>query len=205
MIWPLRYLRSAEVARGGKPSKVTRFLVVVAPATCAVAGIGATIVETIDAHKFVTQANHTTAAFNALTIGVGPATFVILEDLGFLALVVTFILISLRAQRAGLLPKALGIIGIAAGVLFIIVLVPLPVLQLLWLVGIGMMLLELGGLHRPPAWDAGEAIPWVGRRSVRTVPPPRWRGRDRGALAPVPTPPPAPSRSASQKRKRRRG
>jgi hypothetical protein len=117
----------------------------------------------------------------------------------------------MRSMRVGLLTRVMGVIGIISGVLFVFTLVPVPLLQAVWFVGIAMTLLELGGLRRPPAWDAGEAIPWVkqqmtqGSARGRGAAGGRGRGARPGALAPVPTPPPVPSPAASKKRKRRRG
>jgi hypothetical protein len=206
MIWPLLFLRGATVARGGKPSRVTRVLAVAAPLLCGLAAVGSTVTETIDAHKFVTQADHTTSAYNSLNFAAFPAAFLILEYLGFFSLAVLFVLIALRAMRVGLLTRAMGIIGIFAGIVFVIQLVPLPVLQFLWLVGLGMMLLELAGLKMPPAWAAGEAIPWVSAAQQRAASRAASSRGPRGAqpvLAPAPAPP-EPSHSASKKRKRRR-
>jgi hypothetical protein len=159
-----------------------------------------------------------TTAYNAAVGGGLRETLVYVYIFGLLALAVAFILVSLRAMRVGLLTRVLGILGVVGGVLFIVPIVPLPVIQALFLVGVGMMLLELAGLAMPPAWATGEAIPWAprtpaprgggaSRRGVDRAPSSRQRSDEpsRGALAPVPTPPPARSASASKKRKRRRG
>jgi hypothetical protein len=210
MAWPLRYLRDAEIFRGGKPGRVMEFVVKVVPPTVAVAAVVLAISDSIGAHKLVTHPVQNTAAYNAATGGAFRGVFDILYLLGYLTLAVAFVLISLRAMRVGLLTKPLGILGIVGGVLFIIPIVPLPLIQFLFLVGIGMLLLEIGGMVRPPAWAAGEAIPWVNQRqqqraSARAA---GGGGRRREAqpatLAPAPTPPPAPSPAASKKRKRRR-
>ena len=103
----------------------------------------------------------------------------------------------------------MGIVGIIGGVLFLIPLTPLPVVQALWLVFVGAMLLGFGGRPLPEAWIAGEARPWPPRQSSRPARPARQpaRGMRRGAVnPPVPAPaaPRGPSPSASKKRKRRR-
>ena len=76
-------------------------------------------------------------------------------------------MISLRSMRVGLLTRMMGIVGIIAGVLFIIPLTPLPVVQSLWLVFFGAMLLGFGGRPLPEAWTAGEARPWPPRQPPR--------------------------------------
>ena len=105
--------------------------------------------------------------------------------------------------------RQLGYLGIVGGVLFIIPIVPLPLIQFLFLLGFGMLLLEIGGMVRPPAWAAGDAIPWVNQRQqqragARAGGAGRRRDAQPATLAPAPTPPPAPSPAASKKRKRRR-
>jgi hypothetical protein len=104
----------------------------------------------------------------------------------------------------------MGIVGIIAGVLFLIPLTPLPVVQALWLVFVGAMLLGFGGRPLPEAWAAGEARPWPPKQSARPAraarQPPRGMRRGAAASPPVPAPaaPRGPSPSASKKRKRRR-
>jgi hypothetical protein len=117
-----------------------------------------------------------------------------------------FVLISLRAMRVGLLTRLLGVLGILAGIVFFIQLVPIPLLQMIWLVGVGMTLAQTGGLQLPPAWVVGEAVPWV-------APPRAANNRSRGARGsgksaanktPAPRAPETPSPASSKKRKRRR-
>jgi hypothetical protein len=208
LIWPLRYLRAAEVARGGKPSKVTLVMTGYAPPLLAVSSFVLAISQVIGAHKFITHAVQDTAAYNAATGGVFRGVMQLLAALAFIGVAVALVLVALRAMRVGLLTRALGILGMAAGVFFLIPIVPLPLILFLFLVGVALLLLERGGMVLPPAWAAGEAIPWVNERQQRAAAA-RGSGRrresQRAALAPVPTPPPAPSPSASKKRKRRRG
>ena len=216
MSWPLRYLREAEAARSGRRSRFSKVLAAYVTPTLAVALIALAVINSIDAHTFVHQANQTTAAYKNATSGAVFDVLIIVYTLAYLGIAVAFILISMRAMAVGLLTRVFGIVGIFAGVLFVLTLVPLPLVQMVWLVGIGMMLLGLGGLTLPPAWAAGEAIPWVSQaqqRAQRTQRTPRDRGVQRGwrreqqpaAAAPAPTPPRVPSPASSKKRKRRRG
>ncbi len=207
MVWPLRYLREAEVARSGRPSRVTAIVATWAAPTVAVGTIVLTISEVVGAHKFITHAVQNTAAYEAATGGAFRGSFDILYLLGYLGVAIAFVLIPLRAMRVGLLTRPIGIIGIMAGVLFILPVIPIPVLALLFLVGFGVTLLEVGGTVRPPAWDAGEAIPWVSpqRGPARGAAPARRRANKPATVPPAPKVSGAPSPSASKKRKRRRG
>jgi hypothetical protein len=97
----------------------------------------------------------------------------------------------------GLLTRALGVVGIAIGVFFIIPL-PLfaPLLQILFQASLAMLLFRfwMGGI--PPAWETGQAEPWPSRR--------KGPGRST-AVAPKPAPAAAvpaaePRRSKRKKR-----
>lgn len=79
-----------------------------------------------------------------------------------LGLAFAFVVISLNAQRSGVLSKFMGVLGIIVGVLFVLPLFgQFPVVELFWVAALGVLFLDLwpqGG--RGPAWDAGEALPW---------------------------------------------
>lgn len=208
MIVPLRYLASAERARSPAPSSLGAYVALYGPILLAVFLPAFEISLILGAHSYLSHSARDAAAINAATGGGLRVAFQLLLTLGTLGVAGAFIMISLRAMRVGLLTRMLGIVGIISGVLFLIPLTPLPVVQALWLVFVGAMLLGFGGRPLPEAWTAGEARPWPSRQPARaarpTRPPPR--GFRRGAAPPVPAPaaPRGPSPSASKKRKRRR-
>jgi hypothetical protein len=91
------------------------------------------------------------------------------QIIGFLGLLVGaagYLMVSLNAMRAGLLTRALGVVGIAIGVFFIIPL-PLfaPLLQILFQASLALLLFRLWMGGTPPAWDTGQAEPWAPRRA----------------------------------------
>jgi hypothetical protein len=208
MVWPLRYLRDAEVARSGRRSRFSKVLAYYVTPTLGIALLAFAIVNTIDAHAFIHQADHTTAGYVSATGGPVVDVLYIVLSLATLAIAVAVILISMRSMAVGLLTRVMGILGIFAGVLFVITIVPLPLIQLIWFLGIGMMLLGLGGLALPPAWAAGEAIPWLSQaqqqRGQRAAARGGGRQRAPAVVAPAPAPPRASSPASSKKRKRRR-
>jgi hypothetical protein len=107
---------------------------------------------------------------------------------GSLTLAAGIVLIALNAMRAGLLTRFYGVLGIITGAM--LVLLPLPIIQIFWLGALAMMFVGLwpGGL--PPAWSAGEAIAWPGGRPRR---------------APVaPAPPPEPRAPATKRKRKKR-
>jgi hypothetical protein len=78
---------------------------------------------------------------------------------GTLALAIGFFYTSLWSMRTGLLSRLWGSFGMASAVVF--VLIPgLALFTLVWFLATGLMLLGVWVGGRPPAWEAGVAIPW---------------------------------------------
>ena len=118
------------------------------------------------------------------------------------------ILISLNAMRSGLLSRFMGVLGIILGALFVLPLVASPIIQLFWLIALGLLFLNVWpGNGRGPAWATGEPIPWP--INQRFGPPGGLddRSGDEGAVDPEPDEPaalPAPNPRASRKRKKKK-
>jgi hypothetical protein len=95
--------------------------------------------------------------------------------LGALALIAGAVYTLVWAMRIGLLTRFMGTLGIA----FIAALLLIPGLgpigTVLWFAVLGMMLAGWWVRPLPPAWDAGEAIPWPSARED-IGPPPAERG-----------------------------
>jgi hypothetical protein len=86
----------------------------------------------------------------------------LMRFLGLLTLVFALIYIPLWSMRTGLLTRFWAMLGLALGVSLL--LVPIGIFGLvLWFVIIGLMLAGWWPRPLPPAWDAGEAIPWPSR------------------------------------------
>src|SRR3954462_473184 len=67
----------------------------------------------------------------------------------------------MHAMRAGLLSRFMGILGVIVGALTAIpILGGAPVVQLFWLVALGILFLDRWPQGRGPAWEAVEEIPW---------------------------------------------
>jgi len=85
----------------------------------------------------------------------------ITSTVGVLALVFAMIYTSMWSMRTGLLTRFWGALGIAFGLFLVIpIFPPIPGL-VLWFAALGLMFIGVWPRPLPPAWAAGEAIPWV--------------------------------------------
>jgi hypothetical protein len=76
---------------------------------------------------------------------------------GGLALVVALFYSCLHAMRVGLLTRFWGSLGMAVGIAALIGFSPLV---MVWFIYFGLLLIGKVPGGRPPAWEAGEAVPW---------------------------------------------
>ena len=80
---------------------------------------------------------------------------------GALGMVVGMVYIPLWAMRTGLLTRFWGSLGMALGV-SLVLLGPLgQLLMVIWFAALGLMLIGLWPSGTPPAWEEGEAVPWL--------------------------------------------
>jgi hypothetical protein len=94
---------------------------------------------------------------------------------GGLSLVAALFYTGLWSMRTGLLTRFWGSLGMAVGVAALIGLTPLA---LLWFLYAGLLILGRVPGGKPPAWDAGEAVPWptAGQKAAAGLDP----GKDGG-------------------------
>lgn len=90
------------------------------------------------------------ASLAPLVSGVGIA--------GGLGFAVALFYSCLWAMRTGVLSRFWASLGMVSGVAFL--LGPLFVISLIWFVYFGLVVIDRLPGGRPPAWEAGEAIPW---------------------------------------------
>ena len=96
----------------------------------------------------------------------------LLRFVGLLSLVFALIYIPLWSMRTGLLTRFWALLGLALGISLL--LIPVGIFGVvLWFAVIGLMLARWWPAPLPPAWDAGEAIPWPTRQDIG--PPPAER------------------------------
>jgi hypothetical protein len=124
---------------------------------------------------------------------------------GSVSIAFLFVMLPLRARRAGLLSPFMSILGVFAGILFVLPLFPgVPVvIQAFWLGAVGALFLGSWPGGRGPAWETGNADPWPSAAERRGLAPPGGEPEP-DAEPPAAEPEPAPQRPSSRKRKRKR-
>lgn len=115
------------------------------------------------ASDLVSEGAISTAEAEAALRDVGPVTAG-LSIGGTFGLAFAFVVVALDAMRTGLISRFLGYIGIAIGVLEVIAL-PFfeqgpPIIQIFWLVAVGLIIVDRWPGGRGSAWESGEARPW---------------------------------------------
>jgi hypothetical protein len=131
---------------------------------------------------------------------------------GSVATAFLFVMLPLRARRAGLMSLFMAILGVIAGALMVLRLMPLvpEITQAFWLGAMGAMFLGSWPGGRGPAWETGQPDPWptaAQRRGVPTAggaPAANGAGAESGPAERASVEPePAPQRPSSRKRRRK--
>jgi hypothetical protein len=164
MVYPLYYLFRATQARSPRVNPAMLGFVFIGPLLYALSNAILAFAQSNVASDFVTQAAAGGDIYNLLSDIQQDST---LSQIGSylqipaaLGLVIAIFYISLNAFRVGLLTRFFGTLGMALGVAQLLVpQLGRPALMA-WLAWFGFLLLDRIPKGRPPAWDAGEAIPW---------------------------------------------
>lgn len=183
MIGALVYLYQAIRARREQIPKVTLIVAIAAPILYGVVLVVAQVHELHVAKQFIDGVTAGKRGDNRAKslITHGGALYLVLDLVATLGLAASFILLSINGMRAGLLSRFLGILGIIVGAAQVLLLGSTPafVLELVFLIALGLLFLNRWPNGRGPAWSTLEAIPWPtppGRRGA-------FAGRDGGTRA----------------------
>jgi len=160
----LGYLLRAARARRPQISQALLIALVAGGVASAVGLVVSQIALDLSLADFASAADrHTAAANDALTGGaISAGQYIGL--LGVLAFAIAIVMVSLNAMRTGLLTRFMGIVGVLAGILPIVMRV--PIIQAFWLIGLGVLFLRRMPTGLPPAWETGRAEPWPTRQQV---------------------------------------
>jgi hypothetical protein len=122
---------------------------------------------------------------------------------GSVATAFLFVMLPLRARRAGLMSQFMAILGVIAGALMVLQLAQLipEITRAFWLGAVGALFLGRWPGGRGPAWETGEPDPWPTAAERRGLVP---AGEAPPENAAPPEPEPAPQRPSSRKRRRKR-
>lgn len=152
-------------------SPVGRTLVLVGAIGVAVLSIALQVVRAVRTHEFAVGHDFSTQAVeNALTKGTLNATVGYLALLAPLVLAIGMIMVIINATRVGLITRWLRGLGIAAAIVILPLFAGIFYLQLVpaaWLVFVGMLFMGRLPSGDPPAWAAGEAMPWPSQAQMR--------------------------------------
>jgi hypothetical protein len=125
---------------------------------------------------------------------------------GAVALAFLFVMLPVRARRAGLLSPFMMALGVIAGALLVLPLLPgVPVvIQAFWLGALAALFLGRWPGGRGPAWDSGMAEPWPTAAERRGIATPAEPEKPEPAASGSSEPEPVPERPPSRKRKKKR-
>lgn len=209
----LVYLYRAIVARKDDMGRGALIALVIGGVAVLVGGTVRPIAMAMSISDFVSSSNHSTVAANDALQPSGAAAGAWIAALGSLALGMGVILVSLNSMRVGLLTRFMGILGVMAGAFMLLGMLnpqfQFPIVQMFWLLALGLLLLGKFPRGTPPAWETGRAEPWPtrqemleqqgrlpGQAPVKNAPPP--------AADPIDTASDRPEHVRSKKKKRRR-
>lgn len=165
LIFPLLYLFRAAQARSERVNPAMLGFVFIGPLLFAVQSIVFSISKVSLASDFVTQAVAGGDIYNLLEDLSDESTisqvgqYLVLPAI--LGLVVAMVYVPLNAYRVGLLTRFFGTLGMALGVSQILIAPQLSqTAMMIWFAWLGFLILDRTPRGRPPAWEAGEAVPW---------------------------------------------
>jgi hypothetical protein len=159
-IVPLLYLYRVTRFRRPELPPVTRILAIAGPVVFAICAVWFQFRQGHAADQFaagsVKTNKHAENLLRDATTLVAALSLAASIAMGFATL-----MISLNAMRAGLLSRFMGVLGVILGALFVLPLIASPIIQLFWLIALGMLFIGAWpGQGRGPAWETGEATPW---------------------------------------------
>ncbi|HXR28122.1 MAG TPA: hypothetical protein VN772_00990 [Solirubrobacteraceae bacterium] len=188
---------------------VARRLVLFGGVAFALVSVGHQVVGAVETHNFAVGHDHTNAAVErALTKGAANMVVQYISLLAGLALAAGMITVMLGAQRVGLVPRWIGILGIFTGLLIFLPIggAQLQIVPAFWMVMIGILLIGRWPNGDPPAWEAGESRPWPTAAEQRAAKQAAAQPATATATAGVPAPArPSSGRAAGKRRRKGRG
>jgi hypothetical protein len=158
------FLLRAARARNAQVQSFIRPLVLVGGIGLALFSGILQIVTAIRIHHFATES---TLTWQELKDASSYGPFVFIGIAAQFAFAIGLILVSLNAMRVGLVTRFLGYLGVFSAVLFVIAILPLPIVQVYWLAMLALLLWGFSRAREPPAWSSGREEPWPTAAEMR--------------------------------------
>lgn len=197
------YLSRAVLARRPGLPGMLIWLGVLGPLLLAVAGVLSDLARLDIADDFVASGAQTEARAEDLLEDRSVAAAAI-GSAGTLAMALAFVFFSINAMRVGLLSRFMGVVGALIGALYVLPVLAGPlVVQLFWLIALGVLFLGAWPGGRGPAWATGEAVEWPSARRTLAAGP-EAGDADESTQPAAPQPDDAGPSRPSRKRKKRR-
>jgi hypothetical protein len=162
---PLLYLFRAAQARSERVAGPMVGFVFIGPILLAAQGVAAWVAQAQVASDFLAQSGPGGDIYTLLDDLVDDSgAFDVASNLLFpaiLGMLVALIYVPLQAMRVGLLTRFVATLGMALGAALIFIVPAVALLTIVaWFLYLGLVILDRVPGGRPPAWAAGEAIPW---------------------------------------------
>jgi hypothetical protein len=167
LVWTLWYLWRCASARSARRNLYIPIITVLGGLLTIVATIGYLFDLDHASDVFVSTGQQTYDQGHVL---LGASSLFIWQELELVAallLAVAFVLVCVQAMRVGLLPRFLGYVGMFAGALILIPIIQVPVVQLYFLVSVGLIIAGQWPNGRPKAWLTGQSEAWPSSAEVR--------------------------------------
>lgn len=195
------YLGRAVLARRPGLPGMLIWLGVVGPLLLAIAGVLSDLARLDIADEFLASGARTEARAEDLIDDRSVAAAAV-GSAGTLAIALALVFFSINAMRVGLLSRFMGVVGAIIGALYVLPILAGPlVVQLFWLIALGVLFLGAWPGGRGPAWATGEAVEWPSARASLATRPDDGGDEPNAPAAAEPSQAPA---RPSRKRKKRR-
>ena len=162
---PLFYLFRAAQARSERVAPPMIGFVFIGPVLLGAATIISAIAQDQIASDFVAQSGQSGDIYTLFHDLVDDSTLASVGSNlalpGILGMVVAMVYVPLQSMRVGLLTRFFATLGMALGASLILIPYQYSLLAVsIWFAWLGFLFLDRVPNGRPPAWAAGEAIPW---------------------------------------------
>jgi len=161
------FLFNATRARRPELQKALIALILVGPVLVGVITLATEILTESRAAAFASGTDHSHAAVQHVFDIRRSVALGTLGALGQFATAVGIVIVSLNAMRVGLLTRFMGVLGMISGVLFILPIIPVPIVLAFWLVALGALFVGRWPNGVPPAWASGRAELWPTQQEMR--------------------------------------